>query len=523
MLKSARLLLARKSYREAHAQCIEALKTDPANGEAFFLLGVLTSDHRNFAKALELFERARQAGYDRADLYAETARCLIELGRRDEAVSVISAAIAQNPNDGQTLDTIGVVLSHAGRHEEAVAFYKRAATAAPGNPEIQYNLGAALQFMGEFDDARHAFDKALQMTPDMTRARIARVSITRQTPEQNELDELQAAWNARNVSNPDEALQLAHALAKTSEDLEDPAQAMKWLAIGKAEKAAQIPDRSDADTKCFAAAEALASALRIETGTGANGAIFVTGLPRSGTTLVDRILSSHSAVTSGGELSDFSVALKRAARTPGQLVLDPETLLAAQSVDLASVGNTYLRVVWDTLGLTGRFIDKMPLNTFFVPAILAALPGARVICLRRHPADSMLSIYRQLFATSFSYYRYSYDLEATANYVAAFNQLIQQYEAILPPDRFTIVDYETLVDQTEAETRRMLAHCGLPFETACLSFHESKAPVATASATQVRRPIYRTSLGRWKSYRPAIDPGLDILSRNGLIDPSELF
>ena len=181
------------------------------------------------------------------------------------------------------------------------------------------------------------------------------------------------------------------------------------------------------------------------------------------------------------------------------------------------MGHDYLARVKNTLGIDGRFTDKMPLNVFFVPAILAAIPGAQVICLRRHPADTVLSNYRQLFATAFSYYAYAYDLEWTADYVVKFNKLISEFEAELPRERFTIVDYEGLVADTEGETRRLLDHCGLTFDPACLSFHESAAPVATASATQVRQPIYTSSMGRWKRYRPAMDPALEILNGAGLL------
>ena len=159
----------------------------------------------------------------------------------------------------------------------------------------------------------------------------------------------------------------------------------------------------------------------------------------------------------------------------------------------------------------------MPLNAFFTPIILAAIPSARVVCLRRHPADTVLSNYRQLFATSFSYYAYAYDLEATARYAVQFFQLIETYQARLPAQRFTILDYEALVADQEGETRQLLDFCGLDFQIACLNFHENDAPVATASATQVRQPLYSSSQGRWKSYRPAMDPALAILETAGLL------
>lgn len=522
MLKMARRFLADRAYRDAHAACMTALQSDPTCGEAVFLLGILTADHNNHGKAIELFDRALSADYQAAEVHAQKARSLLALNKKDLAVSVAEEAIHANPQDAYSLDTIGVVLSRAGLHERAVSFYQSATEKAPGEASYFYNLGAAQQFMGHFDDARTAFDRALEIDPSLSKARVARVSITKQTQDANDLEALRAAWSARDVQNVDETLQLAHALAKTEEDLANPAGAMAWLEKGKSAKRATLPDRAEEDRACFGAAARLGQTLNIASGTKADGPVFIVGMPRTGTTLADRIISSHSSMTAAGELSDFSVLLKRATKTPGNLVLDPPTLDAATRVDLSEIGRAYRQSVSDALGIQGRFTDKMPLNLFFAPAILSALPGSRVICLRRHPADTLLSNYRQLFATSFSYYRYAYDLKDTARYVVEFNRLIAAYADILPADRFTIVDYEQLVDQTEPEARRLLAHSGLEFEEDCLNFHKSAAPVATASASQVRQPIYRTSLNRWKSYRPMVDEALDILVTEGLMVPSEL-
>lgn len=521
MIKKARSLLAQKAYREAHAACIEVLKSDPGNGEAVFLLGVLTADHGNYLKAIELFDRAVSSGHDVAETHAQAARCLLALSRRDEAVARIDHAIEYAPDDAFSLDTIGVVLSRTGLHERAVAFYRAATERANTNAGYFYNLGAALQFMGAFDEARSSFDRTIELDPTSAKARVARVSITRQTEVQNDIPALETAWENRKPADADESLQLAHALAKAHEDLDQPHVAMEWLAKGKLAKLATLSARDSEDARCFAAARHLADTLPVALEPNSPGPIFIVGMPRTGTTLTDRILSSHSDVSSAGELSEFSILLKKAAGTPGGHVLDEATLLASHSLSLNALGAAYKRAVQQTLGLDGRFTDKMPLNVFFAPAILSAMPDARVICLRRHPADTVLSNYRQLFATAFSYYTYAYDLEETARYVVGFNDMINHFERTLPPSRFTILDYESIVADTEGETRRLLDFCGLDFEPECLEFHKSKAPVATASATQVRQPIYTSSLARWKRYRPAMDPALNILREAGLMSEED--
>jgi len=515
-LSQARKLLQRKAYRDCHAICINVLKTQPNNAEAFTILGLLTADHENFAKALELFERAIRFGDDSGEAEAQAARCLIALNRRDEAVSMARQAANREPSEGLILDTIGVVLSRAGHHEESIAYYQAAVAANPNESGYQYNLGAALQFLGQFEAAATAFQTCLNLNPDDSRALVALASMS-DSDDPSLVPQLETAWDKRDPQDVDQALQLAHALAKSFEDQQDPATAMTWLERGKQLKRASIRNRDEDDKACFAAAADLASRLSIEQAPDLGGPIFIIGMPRTGTTLTDRILSSHPDVTSAGELSDFSVALKRQTRTPGPHVLDAATLEAAMQTDLGTLGQTYMDKVAATLGLTGRFVDKMPLNAFFAPIILAAIPNARVVCLRRHAADTVLSNYRQLFATSFSYYAYAYDLKATARYVVQFFNLIDQYETALPPKRFKILDYESIIADQEGQTRQLLDFCGLSFNQACLDFHENDAPVATASATQVRKPLYSSSMGRWKSYRPAMDPALEILQVAGLI------
>jgi tetratricopeptide (TPR) repeat protein len=462
-----------------------------------------------------LFDRAI-AGKARASrALALKARSLIALNQRAEAIRAAEAAAALDPQDAFTLDTLGVVFSRAGLHERAPAFYERAAKS--GNTAGQYyNLGAALQFLGRFDEARTAYRECLARDPGHARAWSSIIQITRQTKDQNDIAALERAL-ANHAEDADAALNIGHALAKAHEDIGDPAGAMTWLTRAKAKKREMLPYDPQFDNNLFAAAERSAS---LPPAGGHRGAapIIIVGMPRTGTTLVDRILSSHSQVTSAGELTDFALAMKRMTGTKSAYVLDAETLDAAAGIDAARLGEAYIRAVKETLGVGGRFIDKMPLNAFLSAHILRALPDARVICLRRHPADAVLSNYRQLFATSFSYYAYAYGLESTAHYYVRFDRLIRRFREALPSNRFTEVHYERLVDDLEPEVRRLLDFCGLKFEPACLTFHENAAPVATASAAQVRQPLYRSSLDRWKRYRPDIDPALEILKKAGCID-----
>jgi hypothetical protein len=248
----------------------------------------------------------------------------------------------------------------------------------------------------------------------------------------------------------------------------------------------------------------------------------VTGMPRTGTTLVERILSSHSTVASAGETNHFAQAMRRVTGLSGAAMIDGPLIDAAANVDPAEIGRSYVGAVRATQDLQGRFVEKQPFNALLAPHIVRALPRARVIMLRRHPADVVLSSYRQDFAQTGGLLDYAFSLEATARYVVKFDAMAKVFAEKLPKDRYLEVAYEDVVADLDGQVERLLDFCGLPFEEACLNFQDNASPVATASAAQVRQPLYSSSVGRWRKYRPAIDPALKVLVEGGVMRAEEL-
>lgn len=509
-----------RAYAEAHALCLMVLKEAPQTAQAYYLLGQLTLDHNNMGKAEELFATATRLDPRHAAAHAQRARCLLALNQRADAVATARAAAALNPSEAYICDTIGVVMSRAGLHAEALPFYAAATATEPETADYQYNHGAALQFAGDLNGARRAYRLCAAADTNDTRGMPSLVQITRQTTENNEIAALEGLF-ASHGQNPDAALRIGHAIAKAYEDLGNPDAALTWLARAKEGKRKLVNHEPAADAALFDAAKRSIGNLSTSASSARGAPIFICGMPRTGTTLVDRILSSHSELVPAGELTDFALCLKRLTRTPSNLVLDPDTLDGASRIDLSALGSAYLESVHASLQVEGRFIDKMPLNILLAPVILAALPEARIICLRRHPADTVLSNYRQMFATSFSYYSYAYTLEDTARYYARFDRLVRHFETALPQDRFTVVHYEQVVKDLEGETRRLLDFCGLPFEESCLSFHENASPVATASSAQVRQPLYTSAVARWRRYEAGLAPALAILEAEGCLPLGE--
>ena len=314
---------------------------------------------------------------------------------------------------------------------------------------------------------------------------------------------------------------IGHALAKAFEDLGDTQTAMSWLERAKAGMRRASGHNPEHDETLFAAAKDAAAS---SASSGASGIrpIFVVGLPRTGTTLVERILTSHSEVETAGELPDFPEAVRAVAQLQDPALFSIETVEASKSADPATLGERYASTVKARLNLADRFVDKLPVNVFLVPAILRALPDARVICLRRHPADALLANYRQAFARGARYLDYTLDLSWAAHYVARFEDLAAHWKQELPQERYREIRYEDIVRDLESEVQGLLAFCGLPFEQACVDFHENAAPVATASAAQVRQPLYSSSVGKWRNYRPAIDDAVRILVERGVMPASDL-
>jgi hypothetical protein len=238
------------------------------------------------------------------------------------------------------------------------------------------------------------------------------------------------------------------------------------------------------------------------TDTAGDSPIFIVGLPRSGTTLVDRILGSHSQVFSAGELNQFALCLVDAVRrrSGGARLARRELVAQSATVDFGALGREYLERVRSAFGGSRRFIDKMPLNYLYCGLIRRALPNARIVHLSRHPMAACFAMYKTLFMDG---YPFSYDLGEIARYYVAYRRLMGHWQATMP-GAIHELRYEDLVADQLTETRKLLQFCGLGWEAACVQFHLNPAATTTASAAQVRRPLYDSSVSRWRHYEPQL-------------------
>jgi tetratricopeptide (TPR) repeat protein len=493
------------------------MREAPGHAGVAFVAGVAALQMNQLPLAVACLKRSVELNPTRPDYLAQFARALAQSSHVREAGEVAARAVALNPADAATLDTLGVVLTQANDYETAARMFRLVAELEPNRASYRFNHATALVFAGDIEAAEAELEACLRLDAHYWKAYLTLAQLQRWTPQRNHVARLQALLaGPAAAADPDARLFLEMALSKELEDLGEHAQSFAALARGKAAGAGTRKYRFERDAAIFDAIESTFPGVAArEAGFASDRPIFIIGMPRSGTTLVDRILSSHPQVRSAGELPDFGVALKRASGSRTDELLDVDTVTRAAGADWRHLGQAYVESTRSRGGGRAHFIDKLPHNFLYAGYIANALPDAKIICVRRDPVDTCLSNFRQLFAQNTSYFDYSFDLLDIGRYYMRFDRLMAYWERRLP-GRILQVGYERLVDGQEAGTRELLAFCGLPWDEACLNFQDNAAPVATASAVQVREPMYRTAIRRWKRYEPQLGPLLDVLEAGGV-------
>lgn len=504
-VSAARSALVRGDLGSTQRFAATLVAENPKDAEGHFLLGIAESGAGRVRAGIQHLDRA--VALDPQGEYRAQLAKLLTLVRRDgDAATTLRDAEQAPPTDALSRDTMGCVYARLGDHAAALPHFAEAVRLEPRNTEYRYNQAATLSFLGRTDEADTALEALLALAPGDARAHHLLAGLRKQTPERNHVERLARTHAAARDSRG--RLMLGYALAKELEDIGQPDEALDKLCVANAEHRSTLPYTFARDAAVFDAIEgswpALAAAPVTEPSSEAP--IFIIGMPRTGTTLVDRIISSHPQVESAGELQAMPLAVKKAAGTRSPMVMDPETISAAAKCDMGGIGRDFLqRASHHRRDQALRFTDKFPGNFHYAGFIARSLPAAKLVCLRRHPMDTVLSNFRNLFAVSSRYYDYSYDLLDIAAYYIRFDRLMAAWREALP-GRLIEVRYEDLVADQEGETRRLLAHCGLEWSDDCLSFHANGAPVSTPSAAQVRRPIYADSVARWKRHADVLEP-----------------
>jgi tetratricopeptide (TPR) repeat protein len=469
-----------------------------------FAAGWLTASNARLhcgaaATALEFADRALSLAPGQPRAQVQRAQCLLALGRTAEAEAAAGEAELRAGSDAVIYDAVGTVYSLRGDQQRALVAYERALALAPAQPGFLFNRAAVRRFLGDLAGAEADYDRVLELRPDDWESYKNRSDLRRQRPERNHVETLRALL-ARPIPTWAGEVQLRHALAKEYEDLGRYADSWEQLARGAALRRAHLRYDVDVDvaTVDWIIEAFPRAAADVAGGHPSDEPIFIVGLPRSGTTLVDRILSSHPDVVSAGERNDLAQLVVAGVHAATGRARWPRRELIAHSahVDCAALGRAYIAGTRPLTGRTPRFIDKMPLNYLYLGLLRRALPRARVIHLTRHPLAVCYAMYKTLFKDG---YPFSYDLQEIARYYLGYRRLMAHWRSALPGFIYE-QPYEALVGAQRAATEGLLQFCGLAWDEACLDFHRNPAPTTTASAAQVREPIYASSLGQWQHY-----------------------
>lgn len=500
---------------EAQQLAAQLAPSAPRHGGLHYIAGVAALGLRQLPLALGHLQRAAHYNPGRADYLAQYARALATAFRMQEALQAADAATRLPCDDAVTCDTLGVVYGRANLHAQAAEAFRRAVRLAPGNADFRFNLATSLTFHGHIDAAEEEFEACLAADPRHWRAHLWLAQLRKQAPDHNHIDRLQTVIAAQ-PQDDDAQLYLNVALAKEYEDLGEYPRAFGHYQAGKAAHRKRIGDTDASDAAMFDAIRRHFDGIAGETrGDGSEEPIFVMGMPRTGTTLVDRILSAHPDVHSAGELNNFGVVVRSMAQCTAPTLAGTLEGLDVARLDWAKMGRDYVESTRPNTGHTPRFTDKLPHNFLYAGFIARALPNARIVCLRRDPMDTCLSNFRQVFALESPNYDYSYDVLDTGRYYLQFDRLIRYWRETMP-GRILELEYESLVGAQAECTRGLLDFCGLSWNELCLDFEDNPAPVATASAVQVRSGMNRDSLQRWKRYGPQLAPLRRLLENAGI-------
>ena len=518
---------------DAERHWTRAIELQPNYAEPYSNLAHLLTDQADYDRAADMARRAIELSPQLADAYLNLAGVETARQRHDEALRWLRALLTFAPNHASGLAALALVLKQLHQLDEAVTAARRAVAAGPENADAHDALGQVLQADGQFDaalaaleaaatlpgtaqekalinravlhmqlghdaEAGAAFDAAISAFPASASAWFNRADLQRFKPDDPAIARMLALLDAGAgtgaAPTQNDRMLLHFALGKAFLDTGDSASAFRHLDEGNRMKRAAVTFDTAKTTQWLRAiadtfgAELLAA--KAGQGAASTVPVFVIGMPRSGTTLVEQILASHPAVHGAGELAFL------------QLVVDtignfPEAVPGLPPARLADMGRDYLARIGRLSRSRTHVIDKMPSNFLYAGLIRLILPDARIIHCRRNPVDTCLSCYSKLFSAEQSF---TYDKAELGHFHRGYQGLMAHWRAVLPASHFLEVDYEAVVTDVAAEARRMLDFLGLPWSDACVEFHRTERPILTASVNQVRQPVYTTSAGRWRAH-----------------------
>lgn len=510
----------RAQVRSADWPAVEAcarqiLKLDKDSAEGHFLFGLAAKGRSRSAAAEKSFLRALKKDPRRYDAAVELAEMHAKSQRNADALALLDKFVPMLGNSPLYLEMAAQALSRLDLHEQAWPLYKAACSLQPEVERFQSGLAGCSVFLGQADDARRIYQALLEKHPDHQRFHYELSQLAKAT-DLRHVEQMELVLRS-SASPPPRNIFLYYALGKELEDLERWEEAFRYYELaGNAAKSVSPYDVSF-DLELIDTVISVCDKPWMHDGPAGPGSrsserlpIFIVGLPRTGTTLTERIIASHSQVRSIGETFFMQMAIRQESGLKASDSMNGAIIRAAARRKPGNIADRYFDAVRYKLGDEPMFIEKLPENYLYLGFIAKGMPDARIVHLRRHPLDACFAMFKQ------SYFRYAYTLDDVGRYYVAYNRLMEHWRSLLG-DRLIEVTYEDLVSHQERETRKLLDCLGLEFENACLEFEKNTAASSTASAVQVREKVHTRSVNRWRHFERQLQPLKSYLEAHGII------
>ena len=506
--------LGARKFNEAGACCSLVLKYMPAAKEAHFLVGLIGIESSDWPIAQKAFKSVVGLDDQHGAAWAQLARVFMAMGQYSNAETALDKAVVIKPEDPLVQDVIGTVYSLLGEQRLALEWFDKACDRA-NTTMFELSRANSLIFLGKLAEAKTALGKVIAERPAAAQAHwmLSRVETVRKADHTNQMAELVDKEPKGSLSLPF----LYYAIGKEREDLADWGGAFDGYNRGAAARRTAIEYDEAAEVAMFDTLKGSFADNWIDNagkGHDDTSPIFVIGQPRTGTTLIERIITAHSDVQSAGELQQFGMAIKRQLRVNSPKPMTAEIVAkAAKEIDPQKLAQLYLDTTRSVRPDSPRFVDKLPVNYLYAPLIAAAFPNAKIVHVVRGAMDSCFASYKQLFAEA---YYHSYDQEEMARHHVRYRRLMDHWRTVLG-SRMLDIHYEETVADLEPNARKLIKFLGLDWQDSCLNFHEQDAAVTTASAAQVREKVHSRSVGRWQRFEEFLKPMKTVLEKEGLL------
>jgi tetratricopeptide (TPR) repeat protein len=509
------LLQQQGKLDEAEHALRKAVGQNPGYIEAYDNLASVHIAKKNDIEALRVLGDALKIVPTHVETLVMTARTQLRRGAVQLAEQAARLALKQDPDNPEALLVLGQVLHEVDKYEEALESLERAVEANPNSPEALNFYGVALKSVGRLDEARECMLKALRGNRRIFAAYANLNDLLDFSEGEGAtlFEEMDRIFKAAKDPNSDPFLPLHFAYAKALDDRGEHEQALSHYITGGKLKRAQL-HYDESETHGFfdrirAAFTKDIFENRPFAGNPDERPVFIVGMPRSGSTLVEQIISSHPDIYGAGEVKYLSVALSRLRDRFPSLPRFPDMMEKVSPAQLGIVADHYLKLLTANSGNSKRVTDKLLTNYFFAGLIHLLFPNAKIINTQRDPVDTCLSGFTKLFKDDMPH---SYDLGELGRYYGKYRELMEHWHEVLPKGVLKTVQYEDVVADTEKEAKALIAFLGLKWDPKCVDFHKSDRPVKTASVAQVRKPIYKTAVKRWKKYGDGLQPLVDAIA-----------